>query len=417
MPVIWLEGAEGIPAAEAAEARACLARLGDVRPVVSANPVADAPDFALRRVGESAPRWRLTERGWGGAEETIPMPSLREAAEWIEGRLELRRRNGGDAAGALERAASLLRRGGVVAFPTETVYGLGASAFDERAVARIFEIKGRPRFDPLIVHVESMAAARTLVETLPPSAERLMARFWPGPLTLALPRRPEAPDIVTAGLPTVALRCPRHPAARELLRRTGLPLAAPSANRFGCASPTTAEAVVEQLGTAPDAIVDGGACPVGIESTILAVEEGGFALLRPGGVPLEEIEEEVGPVRLMPAGEAQPLAPGRLARHYAPRTPLFLLPDEATPPAEERGRIGWIGLKAPPEEGRYAAIEALSPAGDLRAAAARLFAALRWLDAQGLDRIYAAPLPERGLGRAINDRLRRAASAERTVGK
>jgi len=310
---------------------------------------------------------------------------------------------------AIERAAELLRGGGVVGFPTETVYGLGAHAMNGRSVARVFEIKGRPRFDPLIVHVPQFESVRALADDVPPLAERLARRFWPGPLTLVLPKRPAVPDIVTAGLATVAVRCPDHPVAADLLRRAGIPVAAPSANRFGGLSPTTAEAVAEQLGDGPDLILDGGPCPVGLESTILAIEDNVAVLLRPGGLALEEIEADIGFVRTAPAVDARPLAPGRLARHYAPRTPLTLLSD--TPPsASAARRSGWVGLRPPPDAARYAAVEPLSPSGDLREAAAQLFAALRRLDALGLERIFAEPVPAVGLGRAINDRLRRAAA-------
>jgi len=309
---------------------------------------------------------------------------------------------------ALDRAAALLREGGVVAFPTETVYGLGARATDERAVARVFEIKGRPRFDPLIVHVADWDRARALAVEIPPLAERLARRFWPGPLTLLLPKSPVVPDLVTAGLPTVAVRCPSHPVASELLRRAAIPVAAPSANRFGRLSPTTADAVAEQLGARPDLILDGGPCPVGIESTILSIEGGAAVLLRPGGLALEEIEAEIGPVRTGPATDARPRAPGRLPRHYAPRTPLTLL-EGAPPPDAAAGRSGLLAFRAPAQPQRYAAVETLAPSGDPREAAARFFAALRRLDALGLERIFAEPAPDSGLGRAINDRLRRAA--------
>lgn len=313
----------------------------------------------------------------------------------------------------IARAAAMLRAGGVVAFPTETVYGLGASAFDERAVARVFEIKGRPRFDPLIVHVSDLEAAEALAAEMPALAARLARRHWPGPLTLVLPKRPAVPDLVTGGLPTVAMRCPRHPVALELLRELGGPIAAPSANRFGGLSPTTAEAAAEQLGDGPDLILDGGPCAVGVESTIVAFEPEGPTLLRPGGLPLEEIEAEIGPVRIAPATDERPLAPGRLARHYAPRTPLRLIAEE--PPNDRiAARSGLLTLRAPADAARYAAVETLSAAGDLREAAAKLFAALRRLDAMGLEIIFAELLPEEGLGRAINDRLRRAAAVEKT---
>ena len=339
----------------------------------------------------------------------------------------------------VEHAAELLRAGKLVAFPTETVYGLGANALDEAAVARIFAAKNRPTFDPLIVHVYDVAQLEQLVREIPPTARLLIDRFWPGPLTLVLPKTDAVPDLVTAGLPTVAVRMPDHPLALELLRLADVPVAAPSANPFGAVSPTTAAHVAEQLGDRVDYILDGGACRVGVESTVLAVlltEESkpeaqakgrvakpslarqasisDLRLLRPGGVPVEAIEAVVGPVHIEPPATrtlaasgslAQP-SPGMLTRHYAPRTPLEI---HASPPAVARGeRVGLLTLQPQLDTDRFAAIETLSQTGDLIEAAARFFAALRRLDALQLDRIVALPIPELGLGRALNDRLRRA---------
>src|SRR5258708_7409792 len=229
----------------------------------------------------------------------------------------------------IARAADILRSGGIVAFPSETVYGLGASAFDERAVARVFEVKGRPRFDPLIVHIADIDWIGRLADRFPVPARALADRFWPGPLTLVLPKTPAVPDLVTAGCPTVALRIPRHPVAQALLRAADLPIAAPSANAFGRISPTTAAHVREQLGDAVDLIVDGGPCRIGIESTVVEVTEDRVVLHRFGGTTLEEIEGLVGEVIISgprqrlsePAGM---VAPGMLTQHYAPRTPLVL---------------------------------------------------------------------------------------------
>ena len=307
----------------------------------------------------------------------------------------------------LGRAADLLRGGGVVAFPTETVYGLGADARNDGAVARIFEIKGRPRFDPLIVHVSEPAMAREVAGEIPAAAEELIRRFWPGPLTLVLPKREEVSDLVTAGLPTVGVRMPRHPLALELIRRAGVPVAAPSANPFGRTSPTTAQHVADWLGGAVDAILDGGPCAVGVESTILSMAGNEPVLLRMGGLALEDIEEAIGAVRVAPPTDEMPLAPGRLLRHYAPRTRLVLV--EKGDAARGDRRAGLLSFAGHAEEGLFGAAEVLSRAGDVREAAANLFAALRRLDAAGLDAIYAETAPERGLGRAINDRLRRAA--------
>lgn len=318
--------------------------------------------------------------------------------------------------GEITRAADLLRAGGLVALPTETVYGLGAHAFDEQAVARVFDVKGRPRFDPLIVHVAERDALARLVVDVPPTARALADRFWPGPLTLVLTKRPEVPELVTAGCPTVAVRIPDHPVALALLRAADLPIAAPSANLFGRISPTTAAHVAEQLGDNVDLILDGGPCRVGVESTVLQVTATEVVLLRPGGTPLEEIEALIGPVALpaplpVAAGSGQ-LSPGTLPQHYAPRTPLAVLaegPSSAAQLVQGVSRVGLLAFANAVDRRVFAVVEVLSPSGDLREAAANFFAALRRLDAAGLDLIVAEPFPERGLGRALNDRLRRAA--------
>jgi len=305
----------------------------------------------------------------------------------------------------LARAARLLAEGALVAFPTETVYGLGADARNGRAVAEVFAAKGRPAFNPLIVHVESLAAARRLAR-FEATAERLAGAFWPGPLTLVLPRLADCPlaDPVTAGLPTVALRAPAHPVAQALLAAFGGAVAAPSANPSGRISPTTAAHVLEGLSGRIAAVVDGGPCPVGLESTIIGLADGVPRLLRPGGLPAEAVEDCLGAPLAPPSGpRAQ--APGMLASHYAPRAPLRLAPEGPRP-----GEV-WIGFgpgAAPP--GTRAALT-LSARGDMAEAAARLFALLRKADAlAGPEGIAAAPLPDHGLGRAINDRLRRAAA-------
>ncbi|RLA78442.1 MAG: threonylcarbamoyl-AMP synthase [Deltaproteobacteria bacterium] len=311
----------------------------------------------------------------------------------------------GDDPEAIRRAAEVIRRGGVVAFPTETVYGLGADAFNARAVALIFELKGRPRFDPLIVHVADPGDVKRLWQEVDSRARKLMERFWPGPLTLVLPKRAEVPDIVTAGLGTVAVRMPAHPVALALIREAETPVAAPSANPFGRLSPTTAEHVLQGLGERVEVILDGGRCPVGVESTVLALD-GEPRLLRPGGVPVEQIEEVIGPVKkdLRPT---RPEAPGGLPRHYSPRTPLRLLQRGEEIP---RGlKVGLLAFKTPREG--FVRVEVLSPSGDLREAAARLFEALHRLDSAGLDLILAESVPEEGLGLAIMDRLRRASQA------
>lgn len=307
----------------------------------------------------------------------------------------------------IAEAAAVLRRGGLVAFPTETVYGLGADAFNPRAVARVFEVKARPSFDPLIVHLAASNERDRVSATDDPRVAILAARFWPGPLTLVLPRRPEVPDLVTSGLDTVGVRVPAHPAARAMIAAAGTPVAAPSANPFGYVSPTTAAHVAELLGPAVDLVIDGGPCRVGVESTILSLAGEAPLLLRPGGIPREALEEALG-VPLPLAGRAErPLAPGQLPRHYATRTPLTILAGEAGPLPEGHRRVGllaWRGAAA-----GYAAVEILAPDGSPETAAASLFAALRRLDAAGLDLIVAEPCEETGLGHAIMDRLRRAA--------
>lgn len=302
---------------------------------------------------------------------------------------------------AIRRAAAILRRGGVVAFPTETVYGLGADALNPEAVARLFEIKRRPRFDPLIVHVADPRHLSKYARADDPRVAPLVRDFWPGPLTLVLPRRPIVPDIVTAGLDTVAVRMPDHPVALRLIRAARVPVAAPSANPFGYVSPTTAEHVREQLGDAADMILDGGPCRVGVESTVLSLAGRRPALLRPGGVSVEEIEKRIGPVKR--GGSKRIESPGQLLQHYATRTPMRRLGAR-----RPKGRVGLLAFRR--SRPGFEAVEVLSASGDLREAAARLFSAMRSLDGRGLDAIVYEPVPEKGLGRAIMDRLRRASA-------
>jgi len=339
---------------------------------------------------------------------TTVVPGMREAADWMLASRTLQHQRQ-----QIRQAANLLKQGGTVAFPTETVYGLGADALNEKAVARIFEIKQRPHFDPLIVHIGSPDQLSLLVTEVSAAAQALIDRFWPGPLTLILPKTARVPDIVTAGLPSVAVRMPGHPMALELLRQANTPIAAPSANRFGCTSPTTAQHVLDQLGSRVDLIVDGGSCPVGIESTIVSLLEETPALLRTGGIPAEEIERVIGPLRRPSAPSPErPAAPGQLSRHYAPRTPLLFC-ETCVPPAHAL-RAGLLTFREPAPRNGFAAVEVLSAGGDLREAAAHLFAAIHRLDAMDLDCIYAKPFPDTGLGQAINDRLRRAAHRSAT---
>lgn len=302
------------------------------------------------------------------------------------------------------RAAELLRAGELVAIPTETVYGLAGNAYDEGAVLGIFQAKNRPSFDPLIVHVRDRAQVEDVVADVPAEAHALMEKFWPGPLTLVLPKRPVVPDMVTSGLDTVGVRMPAHPLTQELLRRIDFPLAAPSANPFGYISPTTAQHVADQLGGRIPYILDGGACNVGVESTIIGWEDGLPVLYRPGGLPIEAIEEVIGRVRPQ-VEHVLPVAPGMMESHYAPRK-LLIVGDVPALLREHAGkRIGVIAFKARHDAWRCMT---LSSAGDVNEAARGLFTGLRELDASDADLIVAEEFPDEGLGRAINDRLRRA---------
>lgn len=317
----------------------------------------------------------------------------------------------------LRLAAECLARGELVAFPTETVYGLGAHAFRAEALARIFEAKRRPFFDPLIVHVGDVAMAERVCARIDDRARLLMDRLWPGPLTLVLPKADAVPDIAVSGLPTVAVRMPDHPVALGLLRACGFPVAAPSANPFGRLSPTSAAHVAAHFEEGLALILDGGPCVVGVESTILSLEGETPVILRAGGLSREDIESVAGPVSLSasPSGSGsdpgRPLAPGQLPSHYAPRTPLRLLPGKGLPAPLPEGATGLLAFRGPAPEGFAGPVEVLSATGDLREAAANLFACLHRLDARGLSRILAEPVPEQGLGLAIMDRLRKAAAA------
>lgn len=294
----------------------------------------------------------------------------------------------------IERAAALIRAGKLVAFPTETVYGLGANALDAGAVRRIFEAKGRPQTSPLIVHVSSVEMARRYVTAWPETAERLAARHWPGPLTLVLPKQPAIPDEVTAGLGTVGLRVPAHPMALELIERAGVPIAAPSANRFTELSPTSAEHVRTSLGDRVELILDGGSTPIGIESTVLSLAGEQPLLLRPGMISREELEELAGPVAVLSAaGPGAHPAPGMHARHYSPRTPLLLV--RGAPDRPGRGAYLKHGETMPDNPRDYAAA---------------LYATLHRLDGEGLDWIAVEIPPGEPAWTGIRDRLRRAAT-------
>lgn len=303
---------------------------------------------------------------------------------------------------SIAAAAEALRRGALVAFPTETVYGLGGDATNDRAVAAIFAAKGRPSFNPLIVHFPDRAAAAAFV-TFDKTAESLAKRFWPGALTLVLPRRKDCrlSLLVSAGLDTAAVRVPAHEDGRRLLKAAGVPIAAPSANRSGRLSPTTARHVADELGDRVSLILDGGPCRIGLESTVLDLSGARPAILRPGGLPQEEIEAALGgPVTVASTDDTAPRSPGMLTSHYAPSLPVR--PD-ATQPRPGEAMLGF----GPDYAG---ATRNLSEAGDLIEAAGNLFAYLHALDRPEFTGIAVAPIPDRGLGRAINDRLRRAAA-------
>jgi L-threonylcarbamoyladenylate synthase len=301
----------------------------------------------------------------------------------------------------IARAAAILRAGGLVVFPTETVYGLGADAANPMAVARIFETKGRPHFNPLIAHIPGVAEAERHAE-LPPRARALAEAFWPGALTLVLKRRADSAicELACAGLPTVALRAPSHPVARALLAAFGGPIVAPSANRSGHVSASTVEHARADLGARVDVYLDGGPCPIGLESTIVAIDDANAAwLLRPGAIARDAIENLIGALK-RPETSGAVSAPGMLQSHYAPRARLRL---DAPSPNDGEAFLAF-GAAAPPRG------ETLSARGDLVEAAANLYAALRRLDATGAATIAVAPIPNHGLGEAIRDRLQRAAA-------
>ncbi len=336
---------------------------------------------------------------------------------------------------AILNAANILKKGGVVAFPTETVYGLGAVAINPVAVAKVFEIKKRPAFDPLIVHVATLDTIKSIVTALPPAAQLLLDQCTPGPLTLILPKHESIPDIVTAGLPTVAVRIPDHPVALELLHTLDLPVAAPSANRFGEISPTTAAHVADSFGVDSEGIdqsvvnmiLDGGKCRTGVESTVLAFVDRNAKiidtpiLLRPGGTTVETIENIIGTVTIpyhnnLNSDTKAALSPGTLSRHYAPDIPLYLSNtfDTIDDQLFHNKSIGMISfgnpIKSILDRIQPDHIEILSKDQNLHEAAANLFAALRRLNEADIDMILAEKVPPKGIGYAINDRLQRAST-------
>lgn len=305
---------------------------------------------------------------------------------------------------SIAEAVMLLEKGEVIAFPTETVYGLGAVAYDPLAVAKIFEVKLRPRFDPLIVHLDGRSRLEEYVESIPPQAERLIEAFWPGPLTMIFRKRPVIPDIVTAGLPTVGVRVPSHPVALELIRTLNKPIAAPSANQFGYMSPTRVHHVARSFAERVPLVLDGGNSKHGIESTIISFYEDGVVLHRHGAITVEELSEHV---RIIDREKSSTIceAPGELPYHYSPMKPLHLIngPSDAT-----CANSSYLAFQEPqrPLEARY--VKVLSPIGDLREAASNFFSFLIELDRDDIDMIYAERIPEKGIGRAIMERLKKA---------
>lgn len=304
-------------------------------------------------------------------------------------------------------AVKFLESNDLVAIPTETVYGLGGNALNETAISRIFEVKRRPRFDPLIAHIGEFSALDQLVTELPEKAKQLATKFWPGPLTLLLPKQKEVPDLLTSGSDRVAVRIPNHPLTLSLLKSIDFPLAAPSANPFGYVSPTTAKHVEDQLGKDIPYILDGGSCSIGLESTIVGFEADEVIIYRLGGLPLESIIEVVGPVKVQLNKSSNPQAPGMLKSHYSPGKPVILGSIEALLKTHADKKVGIISFDRTYTDFPQVT---LSPNGDMNQAAANLFKALRKLDGANIDCILAEKVPEAGLGKAINDRLERAAA-------
>ncbi len=310
----------------------------------------------------------------------------------------------------IERAKQLLESGALVAIPTETVYGLAGNALEPSAVSKIFEVKNRPDFDPLIVHVASLGRVSTFVREIPDQAHLLVERFWPGPLTLLLPKTDLIPDIVTAGLDRVGMRCPDHPLTRALLEQLTFPLAAPSANPFGYVSPTTPQHVQDQLGEKIQYILDGGPCAIGIESTVIGWEDQEPVIYRMGGISTEQIEAVIGRVKVQHQSTSKPQAPGQVTSHYAPRKKFMLGNLETLLASNNSKRCGVLSFKQKIADVQAGNQLILSPSGNLAEAAHNLFSMLRQFDQMDVDVVLAEEVPDEGLGRAINDRLRRAAA-------
>ena len=353
----------------------------------------------------------------------------------VKGTVLLRAGPAGKEEKALQAAAKILQEGRLVAFPTETVYGLGANAFDRGAVAKIFEVKNRPMDKPLIVHLADLQQVGLFVEDMPPAAVRLAQQFWPGPLTLVLPKNKDVPQIITGGLSSVAVRVPAHPLALGLIRKVGFPLVAPSANLSGRPSPTTAAHVLDDLAGRIAAVLDGGPCPIGLESTVLSLISSPPVLLRPGGIELAELEGVYGSKILEKRDESEVVSPssGQQYKHYAPRVPLYLVEGAGSGLRRrlialsenligEGHRVGVIlfaesqGGSLSPVASFFASpshrlvVETPGPRGDPRGAAERLFGVLRGMEKKEVDVIVVEALAEEGIGRAVMDRLRKAAT-------
>jgi L-threonylcarbamoyladenylate synthase len=310
----------------------------------------------------------------------------------------------------IEKAKQLLESGALVAIATETVYGLAGNALEPSAVSKIFEVKNRPDFDPLIVHVFSLGRSTSYVRDIPPQAHLLVEQFWPGPLTLLLTKTSLIPDIVTAGLDRVGVRCPDHPLTRALLEQLTFPLAAPSANPFGYVSPTTPQHVQDQLGDKIPYILDGGPCAIGIESTVIGWEHSQPVIYRMGGISTEQIESVIGRVQVRRHSTSRPQAPGQVSSHYAPRKSFILGDLQALLESKKSERIGVLSFKTPVTGLPAGHQLVLSPSGNLAEAAHNLFSMLRQFDQMDIDMVFAEEVPDIGVGRAINDRLRRAAA-------
>lgn len=310
----------------------------------------------------------------------------------------------------IDKAAEILQQGDLVAIPTETVYGLAGNIYNESAIRKIFDVKQRPLFNPLIVHLHSVEQVSEIASHIPEKAMLLAEAFWPGSLTLVLPKKDIIPDLITAGKDTVAMRIPNHPVTQELLKKLPFPLAAPSANPFNRISPTSAQHVESYFKNSIRMVLDGGECKKGLESTIIGFEGDEPVLYRLGSISKEEIEEVVGEVQVKNKKESAPNAPGMLEKHYAPRTKTILVDSADDINISTKGkRVGLLCLTGIENSESYSHVEILSESGDMAEAAANLYKALHKLDSHDLDIIIAIRMPDKGLGRSINDRLERAA--------